>query len=283
MPYILRISDFILFIYLGESAGYYFREEPQSHSQGNEPMMTPHIRTGGILCAFLLLLATAGQAADPSKPLKQYVHSFWNSSDGLPENAVTGIAQTRDGYLWVSTPEGLARFNGRQFKIFDQSNVPEFNTNNIICLLEDTTQNALWIGTYRGGLAHYNNGHVQRYTVQNGLPDNFVTALIQDKEGVLWIGTAKGLASLRSGRIVPFRGNDELAQQRIMSFAIGPGEVLWAVANNHLFKLIGSNVEQVPVGIPNPAALLLRRLSEAGLGCAKHTSGPPAAPAQLLR
>jgi len=62
-----------------------------------------------MLQAVLLLATTAAAALDPAKSVKQYVHSSWTSSDGLPENVVYAITQTRDGHLWFGTGEGLAK------------------------------------------------------------------------------------------------------------------------------------------------------------------------------
>src|SRR5215472_19055513 len=58
-------------------------------------------------------------ARGPSQRINQYVHNSWRSEDGLPQNSVDAILQTRDGYLWVGTEEGLVRFNGVQFTVFN--------------------------------------------------------------------------------------------------------------------------------------------------------------------
>src|SRR5215472_14591960 len=134
---------------------------------------------------FLAALWVTGTAAayGQTKSLKQYVHHSWTSADGLPENAVTTITQTRDGYLWIGTPEGLARFNGKQFTIFDQTNTPELHSNSFMVLLEDSKEEALWMGSYSGGLTRYSHGRWQSYTMQNGLPDDYLTALANDGLG----------------------------------------------------------------------------------------------------
>ncbi len=58
-------------------------------------------------------------ALDPNKAMTQYVHEAWTTENGLPQNSVTSILQTRDGYLWFGTQEGLVRFDGIRFTVFN--------------------------------------------------------------------------------------------------------------------------------------------------------------------
>src|ERR1700687_4971626 len=76
-----------------------------------------------------------------SRPLG---HQAWSSENGLPQNSVHQIFQTRDGYLWIATEAGIARFNGIQFTIFNQENDPAFTSNDTCCLAEDRS-GVLWI------------------------------------------------------------------------------------------------------------------------------------------
>src|SRR5579872_5653241 len=97
-----------------------------------------------------MLFAALGLAAlVPNRSLKQSVLTSWNSKDGLPQNTILSIVQTQDGYLWLGTEEGLARFNGTQFTTFWNANLGHFP---IISLLEDTKRGTLWISSWGGGL-----------------------------------------------------------------------------------------------------------------------------------
>src|SRR5664279_5161584 len=69
-----------------------------------------------------VLLSRDARALDPTKAITQYVQDVWTTRDGLPQNSVYSIAQTRDGYIWLATQEGLARFDGVRFTVFDRSN-----------------------------------------------------------------------------------------------------------------------------------------------------------------
>ena len=91
-------------------------------------------------------LSQSAAGLDPAKALTQYAHGSWHVADGLPQDNVVSIAQTPDGYLWLGTEEGLVRFDGLRFTVFDRSNTPELKSNDIYALLVDRTGN-LWIGT----------------------------------------------------------------------------------------------------------------------------------------
>src|SRR6266446_2547914 len=113
------------------------------------------------LAVVFLLSATVWQTAalahDQQKAMTQYGHDVWQVEQGLPQNSVQAILQTRDGYLWFGTQEGLVRFDGVTFKVFDKTNTEEIALNDIGFLTEDREGN-LWIGSDGGGLMRYRNG-----------------------------------------------------------------------------------------------------------------------------
>ena len=98
---------------------------------------------------YLLAASSALWALDPSKAPTQYSHDNWQSSRGLPQNAVTAIVQGPEGHLWCATQEGLVRFDGVQFTVFDKWNTPAIARNNIRALCLDSN-GSLWIGTNMG-------------------------------------------------------------------------------------------------------------------------------------
>jgi len=78
-----------------------------------------------------------------------FVVDSWQIDAGLPHNSVTAIQQTEDGYLWLGTSNGLARFDGVRFTTFRAMDNPGLKSNRILCLDEDP-QGVLWIGTEEG-------------------------------------------------------------------------------------------------------------------------------------
>jgi len=85
----------------------------------------------------------------------------WGTDDGLPGSSVAAIAQTPDGYLWVGTYDGLARFDGVRFETYDPRNRPALSDARIQGLYVDA-RGTLWINTYRGGLTSYRDGVFKR-------------------------------------------------------------------------------------------------------------------------
>src|SRR5688572_27965321 len=88
---------------------------------------------------------------DPNKRISQYTRTVWSASDGLPMNTVQVVLQTRDGYVWLATEEGLVRFDGVKFEVFDQKTTPVLPGKDIKALFE-APDGSLWIGMV-GGVA----------------------------------------------------------------------------------------------------------------------------------
>jgi ligand-binding sensor domain-containing protein/signal transduction histidine kinase len=184
------------------------------------------------LLPFLLQIAPVAQ-------IQPYTIKNWDTEDGLPQATPRAILQTRDGYLWVGTFNGLARFDGVQFRSFTVNNIPELKSDQINVLFEDRA-GTLWIGTAEGGLIRYRNGiftavqpsaHLSInaicedgtgriliaasdgiYQVSNGellrhqiagLPQSEIIALMPGlKDNELWIGTRRSLHRTRAGKVI---------------------------------------------------------------------------------
>ena len=132
---------------------------------------------------------------NPQKSITHYIHRTWTMEQGLPQNSAQALCQTRDGYMWIGTEEGLVRFDGVQFTIFDVGNTPGLKANTIQALCEDRT-GRLWIGTNGGGISVYHKGVFAAFTSREGLSHDFVSSIVEDhtaKQGtVLWVGTQGG-------------------------------------------------------------------------------------------
>ena len=141
-------------------------------------------------CIILITLGRDAQALDPHKSVAQYAHEVWNTKNGLPEADVMVILQTKDGYLWVGTEEGLARFDGAHFVVFDRktASLP----NNRVQALAETQDGSLWIGT-EDGLSRLKDHRFTNYTTHDGLPSNNIRALWAETSGPLWVTTLGGV------------------------------------------------------------------------------------------
>jgi signal transduction histidine kinase/ligand-binding sensor domain-containing protein len=114
-----------------------------------------------LLCLSLCLCFTASKA--------QYRIDQWTADDGLPQNSVYGIVQTQDGYLWLATFDGLARFDGVRFTVFNKSNSPGIVNNRFMSLFE-TASGDLWAGTEESGAARLRVGRFEHFGADAGAP-----------------------------------------------------------------------------------------------------------------
>lgn len=138
-------------------------------------------------------------ALDTTRELAQYRHDVWQDKDGLPQNSIRAIVQTRDGYLWLGTYEGLVRFDGIRFTVFDAHNTPTLGSSAVQALLEGR-DGSLWIGT-RHGVTRLQDGVFAAIPLE-GLPDHVVWFLFEDRTGSIWVGTEGGaLGRLERGRL----------------------------------------------------------------------------------
>jgi hypothetical protein len=133
----------------------------------------------------------------------------WQTDDGLPDANVTAIQQTPDGFLWVGTPKGLARFDGVHFKVFDSERFPALVDPRISALLVDR-RGTLWIGTWSGHLVRYEDGRFRTLKLsdpsgltpvggfmQEGRVKGVTSTLVEDGAGGVWWLLANGAGLLR--------------------------------------------------------------------------------------
>jgi ligand-binding sensor domain-containing protein/signal transduction histidine kinase len=167
---------------------------------------------------------------------------FWSSENGLPQNSVHQILQTRDGYLWIATEGGVARFDGIQFAVFNQENTAEFTSNDTCCLAEDG-RGGLWIGT-SDGLLRFASGAFRRYTTADGLPSAVVESLALADDGFPLILTAGGLAKYDGEKFTPLALSAS-------ALGTGFGNTVWLAMVNGIFAYSHEHLRAAPVpGLP---------------------------------
>ena len=158
---------------------------------------------------------------------QQLTFRSWQREQGLPQNSVRALAQTRDGYLWVGSEDGVARFDGVRFASFG---VREGLRSGSVRVLFEDSRGALWIGTVGGGLTRCQKGLFTTFTSTEGLPANSITALGQDREGRLWVGTEAGLAVWQNERFAPLGAGDFKGKHITTLFNDRQG-VMWVGVN----------------------------------------------------
>ncbi len=99
-------------------------------------------KTAGFLlvlsCGFISQIVTISSGSELVDPAAEFASRVWLRDEGLPNNAVQALCQSRDGYLWVGTARGLARFDGIKFESWDRLNTPTFDHDDVRCLAQDS-------------------------------------------------------------------------------------------------------------------------------------------------
>jgi ligand-binding sensor domain-containing protein/signal transduction histidine kinase len=221
----------------------------------------------GVLAVGWVACSGSAFALDPGKALTQYRLDAWQSEKGLPQDTVQSILQTHEGYLWVGTQEGLARFDGVRFRVWDERTTPELRSGSITSLLEDS-RGRLWIGL-AGGIARLESGAFRNLeiglaegvtawsmcetpdgdvwvatsgagllrfradertvlTTADGLPTNDLRSICRDRAGDLWVGTSgRGVFRLRGGTIDVFDSSRGLSNDVVRSVVARADGGVW--------------------------------------------------------
>lgn len=179
-----------------------------------------------------LLFGAPARALDPAQPLRQFGQQLWQTDNGLPQNAVHAIHQTRDGYLWLATDGGLVRFDGIDFTLFDRHSTPALRSN-LIGSLAETADGNLWAAT-ADGLVRRNAGTLQVLGSASGLPAGPIAGVIPAGGIHLWVLTPETVAFGAGDRFSIVQGLDSpLTGRDGMPIAAGaPDGSLW-LATTH--------------------------------------------------
>jgi ligand-binding sensor domain-containing protein/signal transduction histidine kinase len=202
-----------------------FKLSTDAHRQRKIPVCIGIIAVW--VCGFHLWGATNSSVSD-------YSIDVWQTEQGLPQDSVTSVVQTRDGYLWLGTYNGLVRFDGVRFKIFDTSNTTEFRDSRITSLFEDA-DGALWIGHETGSLTQLRAGKFTAVNLGNNWPGGAVWAMGTDADGVLWMVNKEGaLLSMAGEKLAAPNAGFEGS---VPSFAKDKNGELWVVRGRLLGTL----------------------------------------------
>ena len=141
------------------------------------------------MAAVLLAGCGAALALEPTTPLGEYGRQSWGMENGLPQNSVHALVQTRDGFLWLGTEAGLVRFDGVSFLVLDQNSKPAIPSGDIRSLL-GTPDGSLWVGTAEG-LSRRKDGSFTHFSAEEGAPIGTVTALRETPDGKVRVETTQ--------------------------------------------------------------------------------------------
>ncbi len=194
-----------------------------------------------ILIAGLALTLLPGLRAADDAP---FTVDVWGTVDGLPQGSVISIRQSRDGYLWLGTLNGLVRFDGNTFTHFNVNNTPGLPGNVIAFLFEDQQTN-LWVGTDNGGLCRIHAGTVQNFDLADA--GGKVVFADENTNGEIWFSTGTGkFFRVRKGQLDPHPPTFSAGRYYQIFHLRVPGKngVVWSLQNGRVQKFNSETIEK---------------------------------------
>jgi len=183
-----------------------------------------------LICAAQILFALASpfRAAAAGNAPNFFVR-VWPVERGLPQNKVTTVVQTRDGYLWAGTYSGLVRFDGVRFAVFNEKNTPQMRSSRVTALFE-SDDGTLWIGHENGAVTACNGGKFRAVEIPNWTGGK-IYALTADEQGDVWLLSEAGLlVRVRDGLTVSPPAGD--AAKLLSGARSANGEIWWRATEN---------------------------------------------------
>jgi signal transduction histidine kinase len=139
----------------------------------------------------------------------EFIVDTWKVENGLPQHTVNDIAQTSDGFIWIGTEGGLARFDGFSFKVFNRNLSPVLNSNRITALAADSN-NRLYIGNRDGGLGYYENGQFYVIDLGSKYDDMSISSIkVSSNNEVFATSKSFGLIRYKDGVIHSYEMSDD--------------------------------------------------------------------------
>ncbi|GAB1429232.1 hypothetical protein MASR2M18_00620 [Ignavibacteria bacterium] len=236
-----------------------------------------------VLLAIVLhsLCVGSTSALDPDKFLSQYVHDAWLVESGLPSNTIPAIMQSKSGYLWIGTLQGLARFDGAKFTVYDRNNSSAMRSHQVLAIGEDKTGALLW-GTLAGGLFAFDGNTAKKIELPDKLrgepsifktlyssngdlwicansgvfrksgssftaiyakeaPPGYRYTIVEDIQKRIWLGTPEGLMKFDNGSLVNAGIAAPDVRTAITELIAAPDGAIWAGTNNGAVLLTDRN------------------------------------------
>jgi signal transduction histidine kinase/ligand-binding sensor domain-containing protein len=188
-----------------------------------------------LLAAAGLCGARAAASNFGTAPAGKVHFDLWTVDDGWQPSSVTAIVQSRDGYLWLGTYNGLVRFDGVRFRLFDSSNTPGLSNSRVTSLYEDANE-GLWIGHETGELTRLSGGEFMPVKLASNWPGGAIEAISADEHDDLWLVNDNGLLfRLRDGHITQSPGGGSATRKASLSRA--ENGQLWIAANGLVASL----------------------------------------------
>jgi signal transduction histidine kinase/ligand-binding sensor domain-containing protein/DNA-binding response OmpR family regulator len=216
-----------------------------------------------VLAILAFIDSRAAFALDPSLRLSQYQLDNWQVQDGMPQSSAQAIARTADGYLWIGTQEGLARFDGVRFTVFVGGKDVDIPNKYVSALFVDAG-GRLWVGT-RSGIAVLEQGHFRSFGKSAPLAHAYIHTIAQDRAGHVWVGTEKGLIEIDGDNTHSYDSSSGLLDAPVQALLEDRNGILWIGSAGGLQRFDGKRYATVSLDAGS-AAPSITALHEDGKG-----------------
>ncbi|NJN28064.1 MAG: GHKL domain-containing protein [Cyclobacteriaceae bacterium] len=182
---------------------------------------------------------------DPGKPLSTLTMDQWTGKDGLISNNLTSVAQHSNKFIWITTFNGIIRFDGVNFKLFDKNNLPYISSNGFYKSFEDSKGN-VWFTSQSSGIIRL-TGHKFYQVLSEEGSAHSVRCIEEDRQGNIWVGTNnEGIFLLEDSALVKI-DIGELEKYPIMDIEVDLDGKIWFATNgagiftyqNHVIEQLG--------------------------------------------
>ena len=197
-----------------------------------------YARAGSFGVLWCVCMASASFAVS----LPNYITRVWTTDDGLPDSRVTAVIQSHDGYLWLGTRSGLARFDGVRFTVFDGGNTQEMQSPHVTCLFEDSN-GTIWIGHETGELTCYRNEHFYAVPFKGSSHVRKIFGVVADPNGDIWVLNVEGeLTRIKDGFVIPSPMGKAV---HLLALARKPEGGVWIQRDNEVSSLEDGQLKRI--------------------------------------
>jgi signal transduction histidine kinase/ligand-binding sensor domain-containing protein len=189
-----------------------------------------------LITALLLCQVATVFAGDRPWTLARFQHTAWLAKDGAPV-AISTLAQTSDGMLWVGGGAGLYTFDGHQFSQFTGASGKSLVSSQVtsLCAARD---GSLWIGYESGGISHLVAGALINYDISDGYVASNTTNIVEARDGTIWTASPNGLMHFSNGKWVLAGAANGLKEgSRVVSLLITEDGTLWTTQDGGILEL----------------------------------------------
>jgi ligand-binding sensor domain-containing protein/signal transduction histidine kinase len=223
-------------------------------------------------------LAMPAQALDPHRRITEYRRQTWQQEQGLPQNLIRRILQTRDGYLWMAGVSGLTRFDGMRFVGWNALRPAGSRNDELETVFEDS-QGYLWVGIRQGGCVRLEQRAEGLRETPLRLParlqDATVWSIHEDRAGRIWLCTEKGLFRWSRGQFETYTTENGLSNDQVRDFHEDPDGTIWIGTDGGLNRLRDGRFQVYTEkdGLPNRDVRVVLRDRTGELWVGTHGGG----------